>query len=120
MLSTLIDRHIKSGFQEALSRLKNYNPAEMDGPIDNKVEPLTNFIELVTVGDLTLQMISYFYNEELVRNGIVKTKPQKSRDFLSANNCEKIIAKLEMMLDTYVADGLDISIGLIINEVNLC
>ncbi|KAG7870371.1 hypothetical protein KL918_000575 [Ogataea parapolymorpha] len=120
MLSTLIDRHIKSGFQEALTRLKEYNPAELEVNVDYKVEPLTNFIELVNVGDLILQMINIFYNEELVKNEIVKTKPQKSRDFLSSNQCEKTISKLEMMLDTYVADGLDISIGVIMNEVNLC
>ncbi|KAG7735218.1 hypothetical protein KL932_004665 [Ogataea haglerorum] len=120
MLSTLIDRHIKSGFQEALTRLKEYNPAELEVSVDFKVEPLTNFIELVNVGDLILQMINIFYNEELVKNEIVKTKPQKNRDFLSSNQCEKTISKLELMLDTYVADGLDISIGVIMNEVNLC
>ncbi|ODV85960.1 hypothetical protein CANARDRAFT_197525 [[Candida] arabinofermentans NRRL YB-2248] len=121
MLSILIERHINPGFHEALTRLKDYNPTELknmsSSNLDVTVEPLTNFIELVNVGDLILQMVNIFYQEELVTNGIVKVKPKQNRDFLSSNQCEKSISRLEQLLDTYVADGLDVSIGVIMNEV---
>lgn len=85
---------------------------------DNEVlEPVNNFIELVDVGDLILQMINVFYNHELVNNNIVESKSVHNRDFLKMNNIEKSMKLMESTLDTYVADGLDISINIIIMEI---
>ncbi|CDK29981.1 unnamed protein product [Kuraishia capsulata CBS 1993] len=120
-LTVLIDTHIKTGFDEAISRLRNYNPTELKSMMDNEhnseVEPLRRFVELVNVADLIQQMISIFYEEELVAKHIVYVKAKQKRDFLSANKCEKTMAKLESMLDSYVADGFSISIDVIINEL---
>lgn len=121
MLTIIIDEHVNPGFAEALNTLRNYDPTEFKGELKSDsaaVAPLTNFTELVNVGDLILQMVGVFYQRELVTSGIVKSKTGKYRDFLSMTQCEKEIAKFETILDTYVADGLDISIGVIMNEVN--
>lgn len=115
MLQILINNHIRPGFLEALQRLKNYKPINND--IENTLEPVNNFIELVDVGDLILQMINVFYNHELISNGIIPMKNSFSKDFLKMNNIEKSIKLLESSLDTYVANGLDISIDIIISEI---
>ncbi|ODQ45283.1 hypothetical protein PICMEDRAFT_17765 [Pichia membranifaciens NRRL Y-2026] len=124
MLTILISNHIKPGFLEALQRLKNYKPvnlnhggADYENKTDGTLEPVNNFIELVDVGDLILQMISVFYNHELIQSGIIPVKNQHSRDFLRMNNIEKSIKLMESTLDTYVANGLDISIDIIISEI---
>ena len=124
MLNLLINNHIKPGCLEALERLKNYKPVNItkDGnskPImgNQTVEPVNNFIELVDVGDLILQMINVFYEHELVDTGIIPSSNQYSRDFLRMNNVEKLIKLLESTLDKYVANGLDISIDIIISEI---
>ncbi|KAG0689072.1 F-box protein: endocytic membrane traffic, recycling ReCYcling 1 [Pichia californica] len=122
MLNILINNHIKPGFQEALNRLRKYKPLNISND-ENKdnfkiLEPVNNFIELVDVGDLILQMINVFYNHELIDNGIIKIKiQQQSKDFLRMNNIEKSIKILESTLDNYVATGLDISINIIIDEI---
>lgn len=116
MLTLLINSHIKSGFSEALQRLRNYKPSN-----DNSatLEPVNNFIELVDVGDLILQMINVFYNHELIQKNIIPAKNQYSRDFLRMNNVEKSIKLMESTLDTYVANGLDVSIDIIVGEIRL-
>lgn len=124
MLTILINNHIKPGFLEALQRLKNYKPvnlnqsgADYENKVDGTLEPVNNFIELVDVGDLILQMINVFYNHELIQSGIIPAKSQHNRDFLRMNSIEKSIKLLESTLDTYVANGLDISIDIIISEI---
>lgn len=120
-LTVLVGKHIKPGFNEALNTLRNYNPHNFKDKLVAKsvaVAPLKSFIELVNVGDFILQMIGVFYERELVSNGIVKSKKSKYKDFLSINSCEKAIKRFEGVLDNYVADGLDISIGVIMNEIN--
>lgn len=125
MLNILINNHIKPGFVEALQRLKNYKPINLNQGgadyskkhTDGTLEPVNNFIELVDVGDLILQMITVFYDRELIQNGIIPAKNIHSRDFLRMNNVEKSIKLLETTLDTYVANGLDISIDIIISEI---
>lgn len=116
MLTLLINSHIKFGFSEALQRLKNYKPVNDDSAT---LEPVNNFIELVDVGDLILQMISVFYNHELIQKNIIPAKNQYSRDFLRMNNVEKSIKLMETTLDTYVANGLDVSIDIIVSEIRI-
>ncbi|TID31239.1 hypothetical protein CANINC_000182 [Pichia inconspicua] len=116
MLTLLINSHIKFGFSEALQRLKNYKPVNDDS---TTLEPVNNFIELVDVGDLILQMINVFYNHELIQTNIVSVKNQYSRDFLRMNSVEKSIKLMETTLDTYVANGLDVSIDIIVGEIRV-
>ncbi|OWB54489.1 hypothetical protein B5S28_g336 [[Candida] boidinii] len=126
MLVILIEKHIKPGFEEALVRLKNFNPNEMSKIEQNGVsssststiESLNNFIELVNIGDLILTMIEVFYQDQLISRKIIKNyKIQNKKDFLSSNQCDKLILKLEQSLDSYVADGLEVSITIIITEI---
>jgi len=121
MLGVLIHEHIQPGFDEALSTLRDYKPTKFEGKLNANsiaVAPLTSFIELVKMGDFVLQMVTVFYQKELVSSGIVKSKSGKYKDFLSMTPCEKEIKNFETILDTYVADGLNISIGVIISEVS--
>ena len=111
-LNILINQHIKPGFQEALNRLNDYKPIEQE---EGLIEPVNKFIELVEVGDLILQMIDVFYKNELINNGIISNGG--SKDFLKMNGIEKSIKLFENILDTYVANGLDISINIIVNEI---
>ncbi|OUM51094.1 hypothetical protein BVG19_g175 [[Candida] boidinii] len=126
MLVVLIEKHIKPGFEEALVRLKNFNPNEISkieqngvlSPSKSTIESLNNFIELVNIGDLILTMIEVFYQDQLISRKIIKNyKIQNKKDFLSSNQCDKLILKLEQSLDSYVADGLEVSITIIITEI---
>ncbi len=121
MLGVLIHDHIQPGFNEALATLRDYKPTKFEGKFNANsvaVVPLNSFVELVKVGDFVLQMVTVFYQKELVANGVVKSKSGKYKDFLSMSPCEKEIKNFETILDTYVADGLNISIGVIISEVS--
>ncbi|GME67342.1 unnamed protein product [[Candida] boidinii] len=63
-------------------------------------------------------MIEVFYQDQLISRKIIKNyKIQNKKDFLSSNQCDKLILKLEQSLDSYVADGLEVSITIIITEI---
>lgn len=121
MLTILTSRHIRPGFNEALDRLKKYDPMLSEGVYINgdvtTLEPLKNFIELVDAGDLILQMVEIFYDKELIGTEIVHPKVGHSKDFLKMNVIEKSIKTLESSLDNYVATGLDVTIMIIMNEI---
>lgn len=118
MLNILIEKHIKVGFDTALKRLRTYKPTEFRETNDHTLDPIVNFIELVNVGDLIQQMISLFYREELINTNIVVQRHKVKRDFLMANKCEKTMRKFETLLDNYVADGLNISIDVLMSEIS--
>lgn len=123
MLNVLGDRHVKHGFDKAVSHLSNYNPREVremrakagDDEETNRsrnvgVEPLVTFLELVNVGDLIQQMIDVFFSQELV-----STKLTDSDDFLNPAVKEK--KRFEQMLDERVAAGLNRGIDVLMDEI---
>ena len=120
LLQALGDRHVKPGFNTAIDHLSHFqsrNPATTASPETNtptstgqQVAPLTTFLELVNVGDLIQQMISVFFESELVRLRVVKRD-----DYLDPNVKEK--KKFEAMLDERVASGLGKGIDVLIEEV---
>ncbi|KAJ5676049.1 hypothetical protein N7462_008946 [Penicillium macrosclerotiorum] len=111
LLRILGDRHVIVGFDKAVDHLSNYRPREQDDRDSSGVEPLVTFLELVNVGDLILQMVDVFYEQELVG-----TKLTDRHDFLDPAVKEK--KKFEQMLDERVAAGLNKGIDVLMEEVD--
>ena len=116
LLQTVGVRHVKTGFDTAISHLAQYNsrsspttssPASVSRP---QVASLTTFLELVNVGDLIQQMLDVFYESELVRLRI-----SDRNDFLDP--CLKQKKAFEALLDERVASGLSKGIDVLMEEV---
>lgn len=104
-------RHVIVGFDKAVDHLSNYRPREHDERDQAGVEPLVTFLELVNVGDLILQMIDVFYEQELIGMRLTDRN-----DFLDPAVKEK--KKFEQMLDERVATGLNKGIDVLMEEVD--
>lgn len=114
LLRILGGRHIKPGFDKAVTHLSQYNPREVSQHDKGGVAPLVTFIELVNVGDLISQMIDVFYEQQLAGPKIVDRN-----DFLDPAGLAK--KKFEQMLDESVAAGLNKGIDVLMDEVEyLC
>lgn len=104
-------RHVIVGFNKAVDHLSNYRPREQGERDQSGVEPLVTFLELVNVGDLILQMLDVFYEQELVGSRLTDRN-----DFLDPAVKEK--KKFEQMLDGRVAAGLSKGIDVLMEEVD--
>lgn len=115
--------HMHDGFEKALDTLQKYDSNSMkqreislvdkDGKQINQnsaVEPLAIFAELVNIGDLIQQMIHVFFEEELIIRGYVDRN-----SFVSPSIKEK--RKFEKMLDSYVANGLNKGIDVLMDQI---
>lgn len=111
LLRILGHRHVIVGFDKAVDHLSNYRPREHDERDQTGVEPLVTFLELVNVGDLILQMMDVFYEQELIG-----TRLTDRNDFLDPAVKEK--KKFEQMLDERVAAGLNKGIDVLMEEVD--
>ncbi|KAF2109048.1 secretion pathway protein Sls2/Rcy1 [Lophiotrema nucula] len=114
LLQILGGRHIKPGFDRAVTHLSSYRPREVADHSKEGVAPLVAFLELVNVGDLIQQMVEVFYLQELVAANLTDRD-----DFLSPADKEK--KRFEQMLDERVAAGLNKGIDVLMDEVEyLC
>ncbi|KAJ5390912.1 uncharacterized protein N7496_001980 [Penicillium cataractarum] len=104
-------RHVIIGFDKAVDHLSNYRPREQEERDSSGVEPLVTFLELVNVGDLILQMVDVFYEQELIGMRLTDRN-----DFLDPAVKEK--KKFEQMLDERVAAGLNKGIDVLMEEVD--
>ncbi|KAJ5787672.1 hypothetical protein N7457_002662 [Penicillium paradoxum] len=111
LLRILGHQHVIVGFDKAVSHLSNYRPREQGERDQSGVEPLVTFLELVNVGDLILQMMDVFYEQELIGSRLTDRN-----DFLDPANKEK--KKFEQMLDERVAAGLNKGIDVLMEEVD--
>ncbi|KKY22278.1 putative secretion pathway protein sls2 rcy1 [Phaeomoniella chlamydospora] len=113
LLHVLGTRHVKSGFDKAVSHLSDYKPREVKSHKSTGagVQPLTTFLELVNIADLIQQMLDVFYEQELIGPPVSLDRS----DFLSAAVKEK--KKFEQMLDERVAAGLGKGIDVLMDEV---
>ncbi|KAF3158076.1 F-box protein: endocytic membrane traffic, recycling ReCYcling 1 [Orbilia oligospora] len=114
LINILGQRHVKSGFDKAVTHLSQYNPRELSTAEEDEqviVKPLVQFMELVNVGDLIQQMLDVFYEQELVAH-----KLTDKNDFLNPAIKEK--KRFEQMLDERVAAGLNTGIDVLIKEVD--
>ncbi|KAK3378044.1 exocyst complex component Sec10-domain-containing protein [Podospora didyma] len=110
LLRILGNRHVKPGFDKAVTHLSQYNPREVSQHDKGGVAPLVTFIELVNVGDLISQMIDVFYEQQLAGPKIADRN-----DFLDPSGLAK--KKFEQMLDESVAAGLNKGIDVLMDEV---
>ncbi|KAF8252625.1 hypothetical protein K440DRAFT_631481 [Wilcoxina mikolae CBS 423.85] len=111
LLQVLGPRHVKSGFDKAISHLRSYDPRSISTHSPNQgVAPLITFLELVNIGDLIAQMLEVFYETELVA-----LKLTDRHDFLNPATKEK--KRFEQMLDERVAAGLNVGLDVLIAEV---
>ncbi|KAL2815625.1 exocyst complex component Sec10-like protein [Aspergillus cavernicola] len=111
LLRILGHGHLIQGFNKAVDHLSNYRPREQGNHDQSGVEPLVTFLELVNVGDLILQMIDVFYEQELIGS-----KLTDRNDFLDPAVKEK--KKFEQNLDERVAAGLNKGIDVLMEEVD--
>ncbi|TGZ76705.1 hypothetical protein EX30DRAFT_324366 [Ascodesmis nigricans] len=111
LLQILGPRHVKTGFDKAVSHLSSYDPRSLSthNPTTG-VAPLITFLDLVNVGDLIQQMVDVFYEQELVSPHLTDR-----HDFLNPASAEKKL--FEKMLDEKVAAGLNTGITVLISEV---
>lgn len=111
LLRILGHDHVIAGFDRAVDHLSSYRPREQDERDDSGVEPLVTFLELVNVGDLILQMVDVFYEQELVA-----TRLTDRSDFVDP--AVKAKKKFEQILDERVAAGLNKGIDVLMEEVD--
>lgn len=111
LLRILGHGHLIKGFNKAVDHLSDYRPREQGDRDQTGVEPLVTFLELVNVGDLILQMIDVFYEQELIGS-----KLTDRNDFLDPAVKEK--KKFEQNLDERVAAGLNKGIDVLMEEVD--
>lgn len=111
LLEILGHRHVIKGFQSAVDHLSSYRPREQGERDKNGVEPLVTFLELVNVGDLILQMVDVFYEQELIGAKLIDRS-----DFLDP--AAKGKKKFEQRLDECVASGLNKGIDVLMEEVD--
>ncbi|KAJ5820432.1 hypothetical protein N7474_006023 [Penicillium riverlandense] len=111
LLRILGHQHVIVGFDKAVDHLSNYRPREHEERDQSGVEPLVTFLELVNVGDLILQMMDVFYEQELIG-----TRLTDRNDFVDPAVKEK--KKFEQMLDERVAAGLNKGIDVLMEEVD--
>jgi recyclin-1 len=111
LLTILGHRHVIKGFDRAVDHLSNYRPREQGEREKTGVEPLVTFLELVNVGDLILQMMDVFYEQELIGAKIIDRS-----DFLDP--AAKGKKKFEQRLDERVASGLNKGIDVLMEEVD--
>jgi recyclin-1 len=111
LLEILGHRHVIRGMTKAVDHLSNYRPREQGERETNGVEPLVTFLELVNVGDLILQMMDVFYEQELIGAKLIDRS-----DFLDP--AAKGKKKFEQKLDECVASGLNKGIDVLMEEVD--
>lgn len=100
--------HLKPGFTKALEYIKNYNPKDMT---NFNVDPLVLFFDLINVADLIIQMIDIFYKEEMIHKKAVRQENSILNPSLQSKK------KLEGIVDKYVADGLNVGIDILMNDI---
>lgn len=110
LLHILGHRHVIAGFDKAVDHLSAYDPRQHSDEQTKGVEPLVTFLELVNVGDLILQMVDVFYEQELIG-----AKLTDRSDFLDPAVKEK--KRFEQLLDERVAAGLSKGIDVLMEEV---
>lgn len=120
LIETIDEEHVKPAFEKAIHLLEEYDTTEGKNlDVENtkrSLEPLINFAELINIGDIILQMISIFYKNEIVNKKIVDAKDSNKKNIWQ-NQVLQTKKKFETTLDNFVADGLNIGITKLIDQI---
>lgn len=106
--------HIRPAFEKGILYLLAYNPSSKTYTSTHKEtfeRPLAFFFELSNTADLIIQMIDLFYREEMIARHLVKNENSVLNPSLQTKK------KLELVVDSFVADGLNISVDVLVNEI---
>ncbi|KAG0672481.1 F-box protein: endocytic membrane traffic, recycling ReCYcling 1 [Maudiozyma exigua] len=130
-IKCLNENHIQPAYEKAISLLQSYDINELpitddtlpkengkEMKIQNQsVEPLVNFAELINTSDIILQMISIFYRNEMVTKKIINPEEESKKNIWQSGLLQ---AKkdFESTVDNFVADGLNIGINKLIDQIN--
>lgn len=106
LLHTLGERHLKPGFDQAISLLEPDKASEEQSNSD----ALTGFAEMINVCDLIQQMVDVFYEEELCSKQL-----SDRNSFTDSASKEK--KAFEQSLDEWVASGLNRGLEAILNRI---
>lgn len=104
--------HLLPGFDRALTYLQTYNPKSSTYTKSHNEtfdQPLILFFNLINMADIIIQMIDIFYKQEIL------ITQQNENSILNPSLQNK--KKLEAIVDKYVADGLNIGIEILIDQV---
>ncbi|KAI0046320.1 hypothetical protein FA95DRAFT_1583077 [Auriscalpium vulgare] len=113
LLGALGERHVKGGFDLAISQMRTYEPPPVSETekkaTSTSVAPLVQFFELVHIGDMIQSIIQVYFDKELTPHVDVS-------DFLNPVMREK--KRFENVLDDSVAKGLNAGIEVLMNQVD--
>lgn len=104
--------HLLPGFDRALTYLQTYNPKSptyTKSHNESFDQPLILFFNLINMADIIIQMIDIFYKQEIL------ITQQNENSILNPSLQNK--KKLEAIVDKYVADGLNIGIEILVDQV---
>ncbi|KAI0299356.1 exocyst complex component Sec10-like protein [Multifurca ochricompacta] len=118
LLGILGERHVRAGFESAITQMRAYQPPELSDPISEpeepapastSVAPLVQFFELVHIGDMIQSIVQVYFDKELAPHVDLT-------DFLNPVVREK--KRFENLLDDSVAKGLNAGIEVLMNQVD--
>ena len=130
-IKCLNENHIQPAYEKAISLLQSYDINELpitddtlpmknseEVKIQNQsVEPLVNFAELINTSDIILQMISIFYRNEMVTKKIINPEEESKKNIWQSGLLQTK-KNFESTVDNFVADGLNIGINKLIDQIN--
>lgn len=111
IIDTIGNEHIKPGFTKAIILLQTYNPNSPTYSPTSKTNPLIKFFEFINIADMIIQMVDIFYKQEMIAKNIIKLENSILNPSLQYKK------KLEAIVDKFVADGLNIGIEILVNEI---
>lgn len=126
-IKCLNEYHVKPAYEKAISLLQSYDINELpivddaaEGNENNNrqsLEPLINFSELINTSDIILQMISIFYRNELVTKKIINPETESKKNVWQSGLLQEK-KNFESTVDNFVADGLNIGINKLVDQIN--
>lgn len=114
VMDTIGIEHLTPGFEKALTYLQTYNPNSSTYTTQHNekfAEPIVLFFDLINMADVIIQMVDFFYKEEMLNKKIVKHENSILNPSLQSKK------KLEALVDKNVADGLNVGIELLVHQI---
>jgi len=127
LIKCLNENHIQPAYEKAILLLQSYDINDLPINVSNEssdskdvtqsVEPLVNFAELINTSDIILQMISIFYRNEMVTKKIIDPTEEAKKNVWQSGLLQTK-KNFESAVDSFVADGLNIGINKLVDQIN--